>query len=151
MKTRWYEDLAVGQKYKSKPYKVTAAEIKAFARRYDPQAFHLDARKARGTVFLGLAASGWHTGAVTMRLLVTGELKVAGGHVGLGLDELRWPRAVRPGDVLRLESRVAEMRTSKSRPDRGLVRLRHVTSNQKGEVVMTVTSTQLVPRRKARP
>lgn len=147
MKQRWYEDLAVGQKYKSKPYKVTAAEIKAFAKRYDPQAFHLDAKKARSTLFLGLAASGWHTGAVTMRLLVTGELRVAGGHVGLGLDELRWPRAVRPGDVLRLESEVVETRLSSSRPDRGLVRLKHTTTNQKGEVVMTVTSTQLVPCR----
>jgi acyl dehydratase len=148
MTERWYDDLSVGQKFESKPYKVTAAEIRSFARRYDPQTFHLDAKKAEGTVFRGLAASGWHTGAVTMRLLVEGELRVAGGHVGLGLDELRWPLAVRPGDVLRLVSEIVELRASKSRPDRGIARLKHVTTNQKGETVMSFVSTQLVPRRR---
>jgi acyl dehydratase len=147
MKQLWYDDLAVGQKYKSKPYKVTAAEIKSYAKRYDPQAFHLDDRKARGSVFRGLAASGWHTGGITMRLLVTGGLRLAGGHIGLGVDELRWPRAVRPGDVLRLETEVLELHASKTRANRGFARLRQVTTNQKGETVMTMITHQLVPRR----
>ena len=98
---------------------VDAEQIKSFAAEFDPQPFHLDEQAAQDTIFRGLAASGWHTAAMTMRLLVESELKPAGGIVGAGFDEFRWPRPVRPGDELRVESEVLEVRPSKSRPDRG--------------------------------
>ncbi len=94
-----------------------------------------------------MVASGWHTAAITMRLLVTCGLNLAGGAVGLGADELRWPRPVRPGDFLRLELEIVDVRPSRSKPDRGTVRLRYVTRNQKNETVMTLMATALVPKR----
>lgn len=121
--------------------------IKTFAAEFDPQPFHLDEAAAATSVFRGLAASGWHTAAVTMRLLVEGEFKPAGGIVGAGFDELRWPRPLRPGDELRVESEVLEVRPSKSRPDQGLVKLRTVTLNQAGEPVQISVGNVLVPRR----
>ena len=144
---RYLEDLHVGDRFNSGPYEVTEAGIINFAREFDPQPFHLDVERARKTIFNGLVASGWHTAAITMRLLVTCGLNLTGGAVGLGANELRWPRPVRPGDVLRLELEIVEVRPSRSKPDRGTVRLRYVTRNQKNEVVMTLEATALVPRR----
>ena len=128
----------------------TAADgkgIKTFAADFDPQAFHLDEQAARETIFGGLAASGWHTAAVTMRLLVESELKPAGGIIGVGLDEFRWPRPVRPGDELHLESEVLEVWPSRSRPDQGVIKVRTSTLNQNDEPVQGLVANLLVPRR----
>jgi acyl dehydratase len=118
-----------------------------FATRFDPQPFHTDPEAARGTMFGGLAASGWHTAAITMRLLVESDVRPAGGWIGAGCDELRWPRPVRPGDELRTESQVLEMRPLKSRPDQGLVKMRTATLNQKNEEVQIMVANLLVRRR----
>lgn len=106
---------------------VEKEDIKAFAAKFDPQPFHLDEAAAHETIFGGLAASGWHTAAMTMRLLVDSEIKPAGGIVGAGFDEFRWPRPVRPGDELRLESEVLDARPSQSRPRQGLIKVRTTT------------------------
>jgi acyl dehydratase len=147
MTGRYLEDFAVGQTFGSGRVRVDANEIKAFAAKFDPQPFHLDEEAARDTVFGGLAASGWHTAALTMRLLVESELRPAGGIVGAGGDELRWPRPVRPGDELHLESEVLEVRPSKSRPEQGLVKARTTTLNQAGEAVQILVANLVVPRR----
>jgi acyl dehydratase len=116
----YFEDFAPGQKYRgSLRLRVEAGRVKSFAAEFDPQPFHLDDAAARETIFKGLAASGWHTAAMTMRLLVESDLKPAGGIVGAGFDEFRWPRPVRPGDELWVESEILEVRPSKSRPDQG--------------------------------
>src|SRR5215813_6939500 len=112
----YFEDFEVGQVYRSGELPVDTAAIKAFATQFDPQPFHLDEAAAKGTLFGGLAASGFHTAALTMRLLVDGGAPIAGGIIGAGLDELRWPRPVRPGDRLRTESEVVEIVPSKTRP-----------------------------------
>ena len=117
MTARYLEDFSVGQTFGSGRLRVEKERIKSFAAEFDPQPFHLDEAAARDSIFRGLAASGWHTAALTMRLLVESELKPAGGIVGAGFDEFRWPRPVRPGDELHLESEVLEVRPSKSRPD----------------------------------
>jgi acyl dehydratase len=147
MTEHYLEDFAAGQSYGSARLTVTEEAIKAFAAQFDPQPFHLDAAAARSSIFRGLAASGWHTAAITMRLLVEGELRPAGGIVGLGFDEFRWPVPVRPGDELHVESEVLEVRPSKSRPDQGLIRVRNKTLNQKGEMVQLQTGSLLVLRR----
>lgn len=147
MTEHYFEDLAVGQVFASGCVRVTAEEIKRFAAQFDPQPFHLDEEVARGTIFGGLAASGWHTAALTMRLMVEGEFRPAGGLIGAGLDELRWSRPVRPGDELRAESEILEMRTSQSRPGQGLVKLRTTTRNQEGETVQVLVANVVVPRR----
>jgi acyl dehydratase len=147
MAEKHLEDFAVGQLYRSGTLTVDAARIKNFAAEFDPQPFHLDENDARETFFRGLAASGWHTAALTMRLLVDGEMKPAGGIIGAGLEELRWPRPVRPGDELRVETEVLEVRESKSRPEQGLVRIRTTTLNQRGEAVQVFVSTLVVARR----
>ncbi|MEP6685537.1 MAG: MaoC family dehydratase [Verrucomicrobiota bacterium] len=144
---RYLEDLHVGDRFNSGPYEVTESGIIHFAREFDPQTFHLDPEGAKQTIFESLVASGWHTAAITMRLLVTCGLNLAGGAVGLGADELRWPLPVRAGDVLRLELDIVDVRPSRSKPDRGTVRLRYVTRNQKNETVMTLMATALVPKR----
>ena len=118
-KMRYLEDFAVGQKFGSGKLKVEAERVKSFASEFDPQPFHLDDTAARGSIFRGLAASGWHTAAMTMRLLVESDVKPAGGIIGAGFDEFRWPRPVRPGDELSIEAEVVEVRPSKSRqPER---------------------------------
>jgi len=147
---RYLEDLTVGQKFGGgERLRVDAARIKSFAAEFDPQAFHLDDAAARASIFRGLAASGWHTAAMTMRLLVASELKPAGGIVGAGFDEFRWPTPVRPGDELRVESEVLEVRPSKSRPDIGVVKVRTTTLNQNGEAVQVSVGNLMVPRRTA--
>lgn len=143
----YLEDFAPGQIYRSGAITVDAAAIKRYAAEYDPQPFHLDEAAADASFFQGLAASGWHTASLTMRLLVDGELKPAGGIVGAGLDEFRWPRPVRPGDSLRTESEVLEVRPSKSRPQQGLVKMRVTTLNQNGEPVLVMVPNLVVPRR----
>jgi acyl dehydratase len=143
----YLEDFAVGQVFKSGRKRVDKGEIFAFAREFDPQPYHLDEEAARRSPFGGLAASGWHTAAMTMRLLVDGEFRPADGILGVGFDELSWPRAVRPGDELHVRSEVLEVRPSKSRPDRGMIRVRNTTVSQNDEVVQVFTGNLLVPRR----
>ncbi|SIT11066.1 MaoC family dehydratase [Achromobacter sp. MFA1 R4] len=144
----YLEDLEPGQRYPGTTrIRIDESGIKRFASEFDPQPFHLDQTDAAASIFRGLAASGWHTAAVTMRLLVNSEFKPAGGIVGAGIDELRWPRPVRPGDELRVESEVLEVRPSKSRPAQGLVKVRTSTFNQDGEVVQTSVSNLVVLRR----
>jgi acyl dehydratase len=144
---RFLEDFAAGQKFGSGRVRVDAEQVTRFAAEFDPQPFHLDEQAAERSIFRGLAASGWHTAALTMRLLVESELRPAGGIVGAGFDEFRWPRPVRPGDELRLEIEVLEVRASKSRPEQGLVKIRTTTLNQHGEPVQVSVGNLVVPRR----
>jgi acyl dehydratase len=144
---RYLEDFAVGETYGSGRLRVDEERIKSFAAEFDPQPFHLNAEAARKSILGGLAASGWHTAALAMRLLVDSDLKPAGGIVGVGFDELRWPRPVRPGDELRLESEVLDVRPSKSRPQQGLIKVRMTALNQNGEAVQVLVANLIVPRR----
>jgi acyl dehydratase len=139
------EDLQVGQTFTTESVTVTAEAIKAFAREYDPQPFHLDEAAAQASLFGGLAASGWHTAALSMRLLVDG-LPLAGGLVGVG-GETTWPRPTRPGDTLAVHVEVLEITPSRSRPDRGMIRTRNETRNQHGEPVQISTLGIVVWRR----
>jgi acyl dehydratase len=148
---RFLEDYAVGQTYGTGRLRVDEERIKSFAAEFDPQPFHLDGDAARATIFGGLAASGWHTAAMTMRLLVEGDLKPAGGIIGMGFEDFRWPQPVYPGDELRVESEVLEVRPSKSRPNQGLIKVRNTTLNQNGEAVQIAVGTLLVPRRAGSP
>ena len=149
MTERYLEDYAVGQTFGSGALKVDEAQIKRFAADFDPQPFHLDEAAARNSIFGGLAASGWHTAALTMRLLVESELQPAGGLVGAGFDEFRWPKPVRPGDELRLASEIVDVRPSRSRPTQGLIKVRTTTYNQNGEPVQILVANLVVPRRAA--
>jgi acyl dehydratase len=142
--------MQVGLHFRSAPgdsVAVTREAINAFAAQFDPQSFHLDEAAARDSFFNGLAASGWHTAAIVMRLIVGSDLRPAGGTIGAGVEELRWPRAVRPGDVLRVEGEVIEMRTSRSRPELGIVKLRVTAFNQAGDVVQQSAPVLMVRRR----
>jgi len=147
MTVRYLEDYTVGQTFGSDRHRVDEERIKTFAAEFDPQPFHMDEAAATRTIFGGLAASGWHTAAMTMRLLVDGDLKPAGGIVGLGFDEFRWPKPVRPGDELRIESEILEVQPSKSRPDHGRIKVRTTTFNQNGEAVQVQVGNLLVPRK----
>jgi acyl dehydratase len=144
---RYLEDFAVGQTFGSVRLRIDAERALAFATEFDPQPFHLDEAAARRSIFGELTASGWHTTAVTMRLLIESELKPAGGFLGVGLDECHWPRPVRPGDELRVASEVLEVRPSKSRPKQGLVKIRTTTMNQHDEPVLMYVLNLVVPRR----
>ncbi len=144
---RFYlDDLQVGQRFTSGTHVVDEAQIKAFARQFDPQPFHLDNESAKNTLLSGLAASGWHTAAITMRLLVESGMPLAGGIVGAG-GELDWPNPTRPGDRLQVESEVLDVRPSRSKPDRGVAIVRSLTRNQRNEVVQRLTAKLIVPRR----
>jgi len=147
-KTEQYylEDLHVGQRFTSGSYVMEAARIKEFAAEFDPQAFHLDENVAQTSVFKGLAASGWHTAAVAMRLLVTGDLRIANGIVGLG-GEIAWPRPTRPGNVLHIESEIVAITPSQSKPQQGIVTVRSTMLNQHDEAVYILIAKLLVPRR----
>ena len=147
MAVRYLEDFAAGLTFTSGVARIDADQITRFAAEFDPQPFHLDDEAARDTIFGGLAASGWHTAAVTMKLTVESDFKPAGGIVGAGFDELRWPRPVRPGDELHVEGEVLETRPSKSNPRQGLLKVRTSTMNQDGEVVQISVGNLLVPRR----
>ena len=144
----YLDDFQVGQRFASGTHLIDAAQIKAFARQFDPQPFHLDEEAAKASLFGGLVASGWHTAAVTMRLLVGSGMPVAGGLIGMG-GEMSWPRPTLPGDVLRVETEIKEVTPSRSRPDRGVVRVRSETRNQRNEVVQILDAKLFVPRRAA--
>lgn len=150
MSILYLEDFTPGQRFVGNTrIRIEEDRVKTFASEFDPQAFHVDASAANASIFRGLAASGWHTAAVTMRLLVDSGLQPAGGIVGAGFDELRWPRPVRPGDELRVESEVLEVRPSKTRPEQGLIKVRTNTLNQNGEVVQTSVGNLVVQCRPA--
>jgi len=142
----YLDDLYVGQRFTSGTYQMEEARIKEFAAEFDPQPFHLDKAAAEASVFKGLAASGWHTGAVAMRLLVNGGLPFANGLIGLG-GEIAWPRPTRPGDILRVESEIVEITPSRSKPHQGIVTVRSTMLNQNGEAVYVLTAKLLVSRR----
>ena len=139
------EDLEVGQTFLSEEIALSADEIKAFATQFDPQPFHLNEESAKNTFFGELVASGWHTAAITMRFLVS-SLKIKGGLVGAGGD-ISWLRPTRPGDSLHAETEVMAINTSRSKPDRGTVKLRTLTKNQAGKTVQIMTCLIVVPRR----
>jgi acyl dehydratase len=142
----YLDDLQVGQRFTSGTYVIEEARIKAFAAEFDPQPFHLDETAAQASVFNGLAASGWHTAAIAMRLLVDGGLPFAHGIVGLG-GEIAWPRPTRPDDILHVESEIVEITPSRSKPHQGIVILRVTMFNQNGEAVYLLTAKLLVLRR----
>ncbi len=144
----YFDDLYVGQRFVSGTHLVDEEQIMAFARQFDPQPFHTDPEAAKSTLFQGLVASGWHTAAITMRLLVGSGLTIAGGMVGAA-GELNWPRPTRPGFILQVETEVIELRPSRSRPDRGLATIRSETKNQLGEVVQVLIAKLVVPRKAA--
>jgi acyl dehydratase len=149
MKELYLEDFEAGQTYRGPGrIRIDKEGIKRFAAEFDPQPFHLDEKAAGSSILGGLVASGWHTAAVTMRLLVESDFKPAGGIVGAGIDDFRWPRPVRPGDELRVESEVLEMRPSRSRPGQGLIKVRTTTLNQDGEAVLIYVGNLIV---RARP
>ena len=150
MNELYLDDFHVGQKFGSGRLRVETDQIKAFAAEFDPQPFHLDEAVAKSSFFGGLAASGWHTAALTMRLLVTSDFKPAGGVIGVS-NEISWTRPVRPGDELRVESEVLEVRPSKSRPEQGLIKVRATTLNQKDEPVQVLTANLIVRARAALP
>jgi acyl dehydratase len=145
MKDYYFDDLKVGDRFKSAPIEVTEKQVIEFAHKFDPQMFHLNRKSAERTIFKGLIASGWHTAAITMRLFVQ-TLNFAEGAIGLGVDELRWPNVVRPGDVLTVETEIVDLRPSRSKPNYGIIRLRNVTKNQHGKIVQTMLASAMVPR-----
>jgi acyl dehydratase len=140
------DDLSVGQRFSSGSHTIDEAQIKAFAAQFDPQPFHLDGEAAKATLFGALAASGWHTAAITMKLLVESGLPLRGGIIGSG-GEISWPRPTRPGDTLTALSEIEEITPSRSRPDRGMIRVRSETRNQHGETVQILIAKLVVPRR----
>lgn len=142
----YLDDLAVGRKFTTGSVTLTLEGCRAFASEFDPQPFHLDEEAGRHSVFGRLAASGWYTASLSMRLLVEGELTIAGGLIGLG-GEMTWPRPTYPGDTIRVESEVLEVRPSATKPGRGIVTVRNTTLNQHGEPVQVAIVKMLVPRR----
>lgn len=144
----YLEDLRVGQRFVSGTHAIDAEQIVRFATEFDPQPFHVDADAAGRSFFRGLVASGWHTAAITMRLLVTGELQIAGGMIGGG-GEARWPMPTRPGDILQVHSELIEVTPSRSKPDRGTIVMQSETRNQRGEVLQILTARLVVPRKPA--
>ena len=142
----YLEDLYVGQRFTSASCVMELARMKEFAAEFDPQPFHLEEAAAEVSIFKGLAASGWHTAAVAMRLLVTSGLPFANGLVGLG-GEIAWPKPTRPGDTLHMESEIVEITPSRSKPQQGVVTVRCAMLNQNGEAVYLLTAKLLVLRR----
>ena len=149
MKRKLYlEDLSVGDRFQSGEHAMDAAQIKAFALQFDPQPFHTDEEAAKHTFFGGLAASGWHTAAVTMKLLVESGIPLAEGVIGSG-GELQWPKPTRPGDVLHVVSEVMDITASRSKPGRSMVTMQCRTLNQRGEVLQYFSPRLLVHARAA--
>ncbi len=140
------DDFSVGQRFVSAEHLIDEAQIKAFAAQFDPQPFHLDGEAAKQTLFRGLAASGWHTAAITMRLMVTSGMPVEGGLIGAGGD-ITWPMPTRPGDVLRVESEVVSVTPSRSKPQQGMMTVRNETRNQHGDILQVLLVKMVVPRR----
>lgn len=141
----YLEDLSVGQEFESRDYLLDAEKIMEFATEYDPQPFHTDPEAAKDTFFQGLAASGWQTMAITMRLL-TESIPLGSGLIGAG-GEIGWPRPTRPGDSLRVHTTILEIRPSRSKPDRGMVKVHAKTLNRKDEVLQNLTVNMVVFRR----
>ncbi|HCS22134.1 MAG TPA: MaoC family dehydratase [Alphaproteobacteria bacterium] len=141
------EDMHEGQIFESGPVTVTAEDIIAFASKYDPQDFHLDAEKAKDTAFGELVASGWHTASLTMSLIVAAMPKMKGGMIGRTIESLTWLRPVRPGDSLSYRGEVIGIRASGGDAKRGILRTKNTTFNQNGEPVMEMTCVIFVPRR----
>jgi acyl dehydratase len=150
MSELYFEDFRVGDRFRSAEYTYTEAEMIEFARKFDPQPMHTDPEAAQRSEFGGLIASGWFTAAIVMRLRVQSGMRIAGGMIGMGVEELRWPKPARPGDTIHLETEVIETRPSRSHPDHGIVRVRNTALNQAGEAVMTTLTALWVPRRPAR-
>jgi acyl dehydratase len=142
----WFDDLALGMRFRSPEKRVTVEEIKRFAAEFDPQPYHLDEEAAKATPLKGLAASGWHTAAIAMRLMT--DTRPFGPHplLGIGVDELRWLAPVRPGDVIHLEGEVIELLPSRTKPQ-GIARVRWTALNERGEALYTVIPLAIVPRR----
>ncbi len=138
LKDRWFDDFAVGELFEFGAYVVSEDEIIDFARRYDPQPFHLDHEAAKASHFGGLVASGWMTSAVLMRLLCDHFIPRQSSMGSPGVDEVRWLKPLRPGDTVRARVEVTETRASQSKPDRGVIRCRHQLLNQHDEVVMSM-------------
>jgi len=151
MKTYFYDDFKIGDKFSSGPYKVTAEEIKEFASKYDPQLFHLDDEKAKKTIFNGLCASGWHTAAMSMNLLIKALPPIEGGMIGRSIEKMQWHRPVRPGDELHYECEILQMRASRSKPELGIIHGRSTTLNQDGQPVQTLEVVMIAPRRTSAP
>ena len=145
-KPLYLDDLHVGQRFTPGSYRMDEERLKTFAAEFDPQPFHLDEAAARDSIFRGLAASGWHTAAATMRLIVNGEMQLAGGVIGLGGD-IAWPKPTRPGDTLHVESEIIEILPSRSKPNQGIVKVRSATLNQNGEEVQVFTAKLLAFKR----
>jgi acyl dehydratase len=137
--TLFLDDLHVGQRFAAGPLTVTDEDIVSFATAFDPQPFHLDAEAAKATLFKGLVASGWHTAALTMRLLTEGGMPISTGIIGVG-GEIAWPHPVRAGDELRVESEILEINPSRSKPNQAIVTMRSRTRNQNGETVQVLTA-----------
>ncbi len=146
IKHLYFDDLQTGQQFESGTHEVDAAQIRAFAQQFDPQPFHLDADAAKDLFFGGLVASGWHTAAITMRLLVSSGVPIAGGLIGAGA-EISWPKPVRPGAVLRVHSEIMDLKPSRSRPDLGIAILRSETRDQSGDVVQVLIAKLVVPKK----
>jgi acyl dehydratase len=146
MEQLYLEDLRVGQRFTSGTYVMEALRIKEFAGEFDPQPFHLDETAAQASIFKGLAASGWHTAAIAMRLLVTGGLPLANGIIGLG-GEITWPRPTRPGDSLHVDSEILDITPSRSKPNQAVVSVRSTMVNQKDESVYVLNAKLLVFKR----
>ena len=144
----YLDDFRVGDVIKGGSLHVDVAMIKEFAAKYDPQPFHLDEEAAAASFFKGLAASGWHTAALTMRLIVESGVPVSGGVIGAG-GTINWPKALRPGETIRLESEILEVRPSRSRPDRGMVKVRFTTFDSTGDVVQVLVADLVALRRPA--
>ncbi|MBA3882682.1 MAG: MaoC family dehydratase [Chthoniobacterales bacterium] len=143
----YLEDVKPGDRFRSDAYVVTETAIIDFAQQFDPQPFHLDCDVAERSVFEGLAASGWHTAAIAMRLMMTGPMQFVGGAIGLGVDELRWPVALRPGDTVQLVTEISEVRASRSKPRHGIIRISNLMRNQHGEVVLSYRANAMVQAR----
>jgi acyl dehydratase len=145
---QYFEDLHVGQKFRAGPLPVSREQIIAFAREFDPQPMHLSEEQSVGTLAGELIASGWHTGALTMRLLIDGACPNLGGKgIGAGVEQLTWPNPVRPGDALSAESEILDLRRSRSNPTRAVMKIRTVTTRQDGAVVQTITAAMIIPCR----
>jgi acyl dehydratase len=146
MEQLYLEDLSVGQRFTSGTYVMEAARVKEFAAEFDPQPFHLDETAAQASIFKGLAASGWQTAAIAMRLLVTGGLPLANGIIGLG-GEITWPRPTRPGDSLHVDSEILDITPSRSKPNQAVVSVRSTMLNQNDEPLYVLSAKLLVFKR----
>jgi acyl dehydratase len=146
-KENYMDDLKVGQKFTSGPLDVTADDIMAYAKKYDPQDFHTDPARAKNTVFGELIASGWHTASLTMRLIIEASPPMKGGMIGRSVERMSWLKPVKPGDKLFFEGEILDLRASNSNPERGIMRVKNTTFNQNHEPVLEMETVVFVPRR----